>query len=192
MGSPWSQEAYLKAYWFAARAHNDQHVPGTDLPYIMHVSFVAMEVMAALGLESGLDGDLAVQCALLHDTMEDTPVTFAQLADTFGPAVARGVKALTKDKRIGGKLAGKDGKKRLQMKDSLQRIQKESKEIWMVKMADRITNLQPPPPHWDAQRIKAYRREALLILWTLKDASDFLAKRLEVKISGHLSSDGRK
>jgi (p)ppGpp synthase/HD superfamily hydrolase len=72
MNLNWSQETYAKAYRFAAEAHNGQLFPGTELPYIMHVSFVSMEVIAALAQEPELDGNLAVQCALLHDVIEDT------------------------------------------------------------------------------------------------------------------------
>ena len=55
-------------------------------------------------------------------------------------------------------------------------------EVWAVKLADRITNLQPPPPHWDNDRKIRYREEAGLILSELKDGNEFLAKRLEEKI----------
>lgn len=79
MASRWSQDVYIKAYRFAAEAHwnrsKKQHVPGTDIPYLMHFSMVAMEVIPALEKETGLNGNLAVQCALLHDTIEDTDTT---------------------------------------------------------------------------------------------------------------------
>jgi (p)ppGpp synthase/HD superfamily hydrolase len=42
-----SQDLYLKALNFAARAHGEQKTP-MGFPYIVHVSSVAMEVMAAL------------------------------------------------------------------------------------------------------------------------------------------------
>ena len=187
MNSPWSQETYLKAYLFAARAHAGQTVPGTALPYIIHPALVAMEVLAALAVEPHRDGDLAVRCALLHDTIEDTPVTVKELAAAFGPAVAQGVLALTRDNTIGTEPAGKEAIKRLQMADSLDRIQNQPREVAMVKMADRITNLQPPPPDWDTEKIETYHREAGLILQTLKDASGFLARRLEEKIAGYLT-----
>ena len=64
MPSDWTPDIYIKAYRFAAIAHNGQLVPGTELPYIMHLSFVAMEVIATLNREKGFDGNLAVQCAL--------------------------------------------------------------------------------------------------------------------------------
>ncbi len=50
MGSDWSPDVYIKAYRYAATAHwnseKKQLVPGTDLPYLMHFSMVAMEVIA--------------------------------------------------------------------------------------------------------------------------------------------------
>jgi len=44
---PFSQDLYLNALTFAARAHGEQKTP-FGLPYMVHVSSVAMEVMAAL------------------------------------------------------------------------------------------------------------------------------------------------
>ena len=67
--TPWSQESYIKALLFAADAHNGQKVPGTELPYLTHLTMVSMEVVAALAVEDGLDGDLAILCALLHDVL---------------------------------------------------------------------------------------------------------------------------
>lgn len=52
----------------------------------------------------------------------------------------------------------------------------------MVKLADRITNLQPPPADWTPEKIKHYRAEALEIHSALKDTSLVLASRLIDKI----------
>jgi hypothetical protein len=84
-----SQETYAKAYRFAAQAHNGQLFPGTELPYIMHVSFVSMEVMATLAHKPEQDGDLAVQCTLLHDVIEDTEVSYEEVDDVFGTATCQ-------------------------------------------------------------------------------------------------------
>jgi (p)ppGpp synthase/HD superfamily hydrolase len=130
MESRWSQELYIRAYKYAARAHHGQCVPGSDLPYITHLSFVSMEIMSSLSVGNKRNGDLAVQCALLHDTLEDTGVTYEQVKEKFGIVVACGVQALTKNIKLD---------KNKQMEDSLRRIKKQPKEIWMVKMADRIT-----------------------------------------------------
>jgi (p)ppGpp synthase/HD superfamily hydrolase len=172
----WSQESYIKAYKFAANAHRGQTVPGTDLPYIMHVSFVSMEIIAALHAGQGRDGNLAVRCALLHDVIEDTEVTYQQVLDEFGSSVANGVLALSKDEAL---------VKDAQMADSLRRIRQQPPEIWMVKLADRITNLQPPPPYWAKDKIEKYRVEAVEILNTLGEASGFLSSRLREKIDAY-------
>jgi (p)ppGpp synthase/HD superfamily hydrolase len=173
MKTNWSQEIYITTYRFAAEAHAGQLVPGTKLPYIMHPSFVCMEIIAALENEDVQEKNLAVQCALLHDVIEDTNVTYEQLLAAFGKNVADGVQALSKDKTL---------EKSQQMDDCLTRIRSQTPEIWMVKMADRITNLQPPPSFWTADRIKQYRNEAIKIHATLKNASPFLATRLAEKI----------
>lgn len=174
----WSPEHYLAAWNYAAAMHGEQKVPGTSLPYLAHVGGVAMEVMSALAQGGHVDNpDLAVQCALLHDVIEDTPATYADVSECFGVAVADGVLALTKDTALPSKIE--------QMADSLARIRRQPTEVWMVKLADRITNLQPPPAHWDDAKIAAYRAEAQTILDALGSADGWLAARLQGKIASY-------
>ncbi len=172
----WSPEDYNRAYRFAARAHLGQTMPDSDLPYLVHIGLVTMEVIAGLRAEPGHDEALAVQCALLHDVIEDTPVTYAQVAAEFGGAVAAGVLALSKDATL---------EKAQQMPDSLRRIRQQPPEVWLVKLADRICNLQPPRPHWTPEKIRRYGVEAREILDALRDASPGLANRLQQKIEGY-------
>lgn len=172
----WSQETFTKAYRFAAEAHNGQLFPGTELPYIMHVTFVCMEIIACLDVEKDHNGDLAVQCSLLHDVIEDTSATYTDVERAFSIGVAQGVLALTKNK---------DLEKERRMQDSLQRIKQQPHEVWMVKMTDRITNLAPPPHYWDQEKIVGYRDEAVEIHRALHGASEFLGQRLEAKIDGY-------
>jgi len=101
MPNQWSREKYFKALNFAAEAHEDQLVPGTKLPYVVHVSLVAMEIISALGEEEVDKPNLAVQCALLHDCLEDTYVIYDDIVSRFGSHVADGVLALSKDGAIG-------------------------------------------------------------------------------------------
>ena len=142
----------------------------------MHISLVAMEVTAALAIERFRDPDLAVQCALLHDTLEDTATTYAQLASAFGPRVADGARALSKDESL---------PKAERMADSLRRIREQPHEVWIVKLADRITNLQPPPAHWPADKRARYRDEAGEIARVLGPASPYLDRRIQDKISAY-------
>lgn len=170
----WNQDEYVRAYRFAAIAHNGQLYRGPpDLPYIFHLTLVSMEVIAALQAEEGHDGDLAVQCSLLHDVVEDDHATLEEIRAEFGERVTAGVSALTKKK---------DLEKTRQIEECLHRIQQQPHEVWMVKLADRITNLQPPPKDWPPEKIAQYRQEAATILDALGPASAFLARRLKSKI----------
>lgn len=167
----WSQDKFQAAFCFAAAAHGVQQITGTDLPYITHVTCVCAELMCVL--HDGLDCDLALQCAALHDTVEDTQTTVESLRAMFGERVADGVAALTKDRAV---------EKALQISDSLARISKQPKEIWMVKLADRIVNLSRPPTSWSQKKITNYRQQSELILEHLKMADGALAGRLVWKI----------
>jgi (p)ppGpp synthase/HD superfamily hydrolase len=177
----WSREKYFKALKFSAEAHKDQLLPGTDLPYVVHVSLVAMEILAALAAEPVEKPNLAVQCALLHDCLEDTYVVYDEIVSQFGSYVADGVLALSKDGAIG---ISEDEQQRkwLQLEDNLKRIKQQPREIWMVKLADRITNLHPPPDHWDDEKIAHYKQGAELIHEELAPASEYLGQRLQDKI----------
>ena len=170
-----TQTLYQKAIKFATAKHVEQNqtIPGTNLPYVVHLSNVAMEILIASFHSENFDLGFAVQVALLHDTLEDTSTTFEELETKFGVEIAKGVLALTKNEKL---------PKEEQIKDCLKRIKLLQSEVWAVKLADRITNLQPPPPHWDKERKINYRDEAILILCELKDGNFYLAKRLEEKI----------
>ncbi|NQZ09855.1 MAG: bifunctional (p)ppGpp synthetase/guanosine-3',5'-bis(diphosphate) 3'-pyrophosphohydrolase [Algicola sp.] len=188
----WDQDQYIKAWNFASVAHNQQLVPGTDNPYINHIGLVAMEVMSACSrqtIERFTTGQsttelatiekptLAVLCALLHDTIEDTATTYDDVVEQFGLAVAKGVLALTKDNALPTKQA--------KMVDSLNRIKQQPKDVWLVKLADRITNLQIPPAHWNKEKINKYSTEAKLILTELGSANEYLGTRLKNKIADY-------
>lgn len=174
------QDAYQVAVRFAAEKHGieRQKVPGTNLPYLMHLSNVAMEILVASSHMRNMDISYAVQVALLHDTLEDTPTSKATLKRKFGSDVAGGVDALTKKKN-------KRQSKEEKMKASLERIKQQPREVWCVKLADRITNLQKPPESWNIEKRNAYATEAVLILTALRGANRFLEKRLEQKIKAY-------
>lgn len=171
----WNQDAYLKAWRFACEAHQGQTVPGSVLPYAWHFGAVAMEVSAVIAAGFPVQQpDLLVQCALLHDVVEDTDTAVTDLEVLFGQQVAAGVAALSKNSALRGK--------EQQMRDSLDRIKLQPVEVWMVKLADRITNLQPPPGYWSLARRRRYLEESKLIHQSLDSACPLLADRLESKM----------
>ncbi len=177
MSAPlYDPERYLAACRYAAEMHLGQTVPGSELPYILHLQMVSQEVVAALTVEPATDPDLAVLCALLHDSIEDTGATLDAVANRFGEAIAAGVAALTKDPTL---------PKPERMPDSLRRIREQPQEVWMVKLADRITNLQPPPAHWTPEKCTRYGAEADTILSALGPSSPWLSKRMRAKIRGY-------
>ena len=169
-----TQEIYQEAIRFAGEKHKDQKVPGTESNYLLHISNVAMEIILAHKEKEDFDINYALQLALLHDTLEDTETEFIELENIFGKKVALGVLALTKNTKLTSK--------KERMKDSLSRINELEQEVGMVKLADRITNLQKPPKHWDKDKIKNYVIEAKLINKMLSNKNEYLNNRLQNKI----------
>lgn len=170
------QTLYQKTIIFATVKHleNNQTIGDANLPYVIHLSNVAMEILIASHHTTNFDLEFAVQVALLHDTLEDTNTTFNELELEFGNEVAEGVSALSKNDTL---------PKEDKMLDSLNRISKQRKEVWAVKLADRITNLQKPPKSWDNFKRIKYREEAIIILEKLKGSNQYLEDRLSKKIN---------
>jgi guanosine-3',5'-bis(diphosphate) 3'-pyrophosphohydrolase len=171
---------YQRAIIFADSRHGEQKMLD-GRSYLVHLSNVAMEIIFAAGQTENFNLQLALPVALLHDILEDTETREEELLATFGLPVTRAVRALTKDFAL---------PKAQQMGDSLRRIQIESKEVAAVKLADRITNLQPPPAQWSKTKIMEYREEALVIHTVLKDANVYLAKRLMGEIEKYAAYCG--
>lgn len=86
----------FQAVSFAARAHRHQVRKDRDTPYVAHVVRVAFVVRELFGI-----GDPKVlAAAILHDTIEDTPTDYDDLAGRFGNDVAGWVALLTKEMRL--------------------------------------------------------------------------------------------
>ena len=80
-----------EAIALAAKAHKDQ-IDKQGEPYILH----PLRVMMALK-EDGYSEDYQI-AGVLHDVVEDTPITVAYVRERFGPAVGDAVEALTHEK----------------------------------------------------------------------------------------------
>src|SRR2546427_7623939 len=86
-----------QALEFAAQKHVDQRRKGQhEEPYVNHVAEVARLLAEATG---GKDANLVI-AGLLHDTIEDTPTTYEELAVRFGSDVANLVAEVTDDKSL--------------------------------------------------------------------------------------------
>jgi Guanosine polyphosphate pyrophosphohydrolases/synthetases len=161
------QDFYNKALFYAAAAHDGQLY--SDLPYIIHVCMVADEVLAADRIEPFSNLKNAVQVALLHDVLEDTPITKEEMLLHFSPEVVHGVDLLTK----------KDG---LPLLEYFKRIKDGGRDVSAIKMCDRIINLQKPPASWNADKILEYYEESLVILEMFGWSNSYVSDRLKFKI----------
>lgn len=89
---------YEDAIILAVRAHADQTRWNED-PYIVHPLRVALRVSAAMTNRDRFtekDIRLAKTVAVLHDVLEDSPTTFRQLKDMFGPDIVRAVELVSR------------------------------------------------------------------------------------------------
>ena len=137
----------LSAATFAAERHRDQRRKGKDAsPYINHPL-----ALASLLAGCGERDPTVLMAALLHDTVEDTATTFADLEQAFGAEVAAIVREVTDDKAL-----PKAERKRLQVEHAAHL----SRRAMLVKLADKICNLRDilvsPPTDWSAQRKREY------------------------------------
>jgi guanosine-3',5'-bis(diphosphate) 3'-pyrophosphohydrolase len=163
------QTLYQRALHFAGERHGDQKMPSSNASYLVHLANVAMEVILAAPHSSDFDIEFALQVALLHDVIEDTPTSYEEVRDHFSESIADAVLALTKNEHLSADE---------QIPDSLNRIRTLQKEVWAVKLADRISNMQKPPDNWSSEKREKYREVAKLILQELKGGNPYLENRL--------------
>lgn len=138
---------FVKAAAFAAEKHRDQRRKGVSAsPYINHPIAVA-NVLA----NEGEVHDVTILCAaLLHDTIEDTDTTDAELVAEFGAEIAAIVGEVTDDKSL-----EKQQRKLLQ----IEHAKTLSPKAKLVKLADKISNLRDileSPPDWGIDRKREY------------------------------------
>jgi GTP diphosphokinase / guanosine-3',5'-bis(diphosphate) 3'-diphosphatase len=130
---PDANEALLnKAYVYAMQKHGQQKRASGD-PYISH----PLEVAAIL-TEMHLD-ESTIAVALLHDTIEDTTATRAEIDELFGEDIGRLVEGLTKLKRLD--LVSKKAKQAENLRKLLLAISDDVR-VLLVKLADRLHNMR--------------------------------------------------
>lgn len=138
----------LDAVAFAAEKHRNQHRKDAEgSPYINHPVSLARTLLVT----GGVNDPQILAAALLHDTIEDTDTTAAELKQRFGDRVASIVQEVTDDKSL-----PKDERKRRQESEGY----KKSAEAKLVKIADKISNLRDilayPPTDWPHDRKVRY------------------------------------
>ena len=138
----------FRALAFAAEKHQHQRRKDIEAqPYINHPIAVA----SILANEGGIANPEILAGAILHDTIEDTETSRAELAELFGDRIATIVTEVTDNKSL-----PKAERKRLQVAHGPTL----SHEAKLVKLADKISNLRDlavsPPANWAATRKADY------------------------------------
>ena len=121
-----------KAYEVAAAAHDGQVRVSGD-PYIQHPLAVAA-ILADLGLD-----DVTLAAALLHDAVEDTGLTLAQVIAEFGNEVAAIVDGVTKLDRL--RFDSREAQQAASMRKMLVAMAKDIR-VLLIKLADRLHNMR--------------------------------------------------
>jgi GTP pyrophosphokinase len=130
---PKADEALLnRAYVYAMKAHSHQK-RASGAPYFTH----PLEVAAIL-TDLKLD-DATVATALLHDVIEDTDATRAEIDQLFGPEIGKLVDGLTKIRRLD--LVSKKAEQAENFRKLLIAISSDIR-VLLVKLADRLHNMR--------------------------------------------------
>jgi|TARA_Y100000310_G_C20621718_1_gene783696 (p)ppGpp synthase/HD superfamily hydrolase len=153
-----------RAIEFATLAHRGQVRRYTGEPYIVH----PVEVMEIVSTVS--DDSEVLAAALLHDTVEDTPISLQDIRYEFGDRVAGLVDQLTDRSRP------EDGNRKARKEIDRVHLSTASPEAQTVKLADLISNTRSIVEH-DPVFAKVYMREKLLLLDVLHRGNKLLFDR---------------
>ncbi len=123
-----NEDLLNRAYVYAMKAHGSQTRASGD-PYFSH----PLEVAAIL-TDLKLD-DATIVAALLHDTIEDTEATRAEIDQVFGHEIGALVEGLTKLKRL--ELVSREAKQAENLRKLLLAIADDVR-VLLVKLADRL------------------------------------------------------
>ena len=145
-----------RASALASMAHYGQTITGTDTPYVAHAALVAGLVQAVT------DDENMVAAAWLHDTLEDTEMTYQDLVDETNQNVADYVQALTDQSAEGNRKTRKTAERK--------RLSAEGAEVQTIKLADIVANLTSPGKlPLDFKRVYLEEKRALSFALTQGD-----------------------
>jgi guanosine-3',5'-bis(diphosphate) 3'-pyrophosphohydrolase len=134
---------------FAAHKHRDQRRKDIAAsPYINHPLALANVLSNEV---AGIDDELVIMAALLHDTIEDTDTTLEEIRTEFGEMVLQVVLEVTDDKGL------PKAERKLAQIEHAPHLSERAK---LVKLADKICNIRDvaasPPADWSLERRAEY------------------------------------
>ena len=148
MTDPLQLDAFMDAVIFAAQKHQGQVRKDEQAsPYVTHPLAVA-KILYTLGK---INDTSILIAAVLHDTIEDTNTTEAEIRDYFGEETLSIVLELTDDKSL---------KKMTRKQNQVNHASELSWKAKTIKLGDKLTNcqdiLQSPPKNWAIDRRQEY------------------------------------
>jgi GTP diphosphokinase / guanosine-3',5'-bis(diphosphate) 3'-diphosphatase len=163
---PTAMPLFIDALAFAAHKHRDQRRKNIAAsPYINHPIALAHVLVS----EGGITDTPVLCAAILHDTVEDTQTTIAELDLRFGAKIAGIVREVTDDKSL-----PKARRKELQVEHAPHL----SHGAKLVKLADKICNLRDvaddPPANWPRERRVEYFEWAKCVIDGLRGTNPAL------------------
>ena len=169
------QKLLFRALKFAAHKHRHQSRKGLEpIPYINHPICLA-DLLVNVG---HVNDSETIAAALLHDTVEDTKTTVAELKRQFGPTVAKLVAELSDDK-------GLPSEKRKQFQ--IEHAPTLSPRARLIKLADKTCNLRDiigdPPKGWSLKRKREYFDWAKKVIDKIRGTNAALEKAFDEAFS---------
>src|SRR6201997_1085232 len=143
-------EIIRKAWQFCLEHHNGQ-LRASGEPYVLHPLEVAI-VLAEMKLDS-----TAIAAGLLHDAVEDTPVTTEDIVAKFGEQVAHIVEGVTKIDKI--QFANREDRQAENVRKMLLAMVSDVRVV-LIKLADRLHNMRTLQ-HLSPERQRSIARETL-------------------------------
>lgn len=146
----------LRALQFAADRHRDQRRKDiAQTPYINHPLDVACMIYEI----GGVNNEDVLIAAMLHDTVEDTATTEAEIKKLFGPLVAQYVMEVTDDKTL------PVSERKLLQVEHTPHLSQGAK---LIKIADKSSNVRDiihsPPIGWHTERCVGYLKWAQAVV----------------------------
>jgi len=166
-----------QATLFAAQRHKDHMRKNAEhTPYIVHPLGVAEQIMR---IGHAYDADVLI-AALLHDVIENTNTTYAEIESVFGKDVTHYVKEMTEDQNLPIKM-----RKKLQIIHAFH----QSAGATLIKLSDKLHNLHTlvtdPPMGWSQDKMDQYFQWAQAVVDNLPEANVSLKDAVHHEIAAY-------
>src|SRR6202167_4152682 len=143
---PSDDTGIIRRAWEFCVQHHSGQLRASGEPYVLHPLEVA-QVLAEMKLDS-----TAIAAGLLHDAVEDTPVTSEEIATAFGEQVAHIVEGVTKIDKI--QFANREDRQAENVRKMLLAMVSDVRVV-LIKLADRLHNMRT------LEHLKPDRQEAI-------------------------------